>query len=540
MPLRDSIGFPNPDLKYETLWTNRGACLREARLTDYPQELGSETGVLLLNALADDTPSTLALVDPQGRMPLDTRNYEVLEESAERIAFTSKFDNGLRVTKEFFPQPNRYEIGVRVTFTNEGAAPQWARYRIIAAGRIVQGGGSGRGANISLNGAVGYRRNGSRIVVDSRPARNKRKFLVFNLKGLPYERTSNETEPIAWIGVANRYFAGVLQPVVPSGGSAHKLVQDVALSIIENCDEVKSTTGKTSRANNILASLTVRGEELGPGESMTHAFTYFLGPKDQKVLAEYPDMTKLLDYGMFGFISRILLTLLTFFHHIIPNYGVGIILLTAFVKVCLHPFTRKSQLAMHKMQKLQPLIREIQTKHKNDRQRASKEQMELFRKHGANPMSGCMPIFFQLPVFFGLFRMLQYSIAIRQEGFMLWINDLSQPDTIGHWGGMPINILPVLMVASWIGQQLTMPKPVDPQQAQTQKMMLFMPILFGFMLYGMASGLTLYWLTSTFLGIIEQHFIRRQIKKMEGRGKFPDAVPAVAQAKPRRAKSRRR
>ncbi len=269
-----------------------------------------------------------------------------------------------------------------------------------------------------------------------------------------------------------------------------------------------------------MASLTIHPKELQPNESVCHEYVLFLGPKKQDVLADYPDMARLLDYGWFGAISKLLLTVLHGFQRLIPNYGVGIILLTALVRLCLHPFTRKSQISMHKMQKLQPLLKEIQEKHKSDRQRQGREQMELFRKHGANPMTSCLPMFFQLPVFFGLFRMLQYSIDLRQEGFMLWIRDLSRPDTIGHLSGFPINILPVLMVISWVAQQLTMPKSADPQQAQTQKMMLLMPIFFGFLLYGMASGLTLYWLTSTFLGIIEQKLIKLQIQKKEERGEF--------------------
>jgi len=265
-----------------------------------------------------------------------------------------------------------------------------------------------------------------------------------------------------------------------------------------------------------------------------------MGPKKKEVLETYPDMAGILDYGIFGAISRILLTMLHWFHRLIPNYGVGIILLTVLVKVVLHRFTRKGQISMHKMQKLQPLIRELQEKYKNDKQRLSKEQMELFRKHGANPMSGCMPIFFQLPVFFGLFRMLQNSVDLRHEGFMLWINDLSRPDTITQIGSFPLNILPILMVISWVVQQSTMPKPSDPQQAQTQKMMKFMPIIFGFMLYGMASGLTLYWLTSTFLGILEQKLIKLEIARMDERGEFPDVDAETNRARTVRAKGKRK
>jgi YidC/Oxa1 family membrane protein insertase len=240
------------------------------------------------------------------------------------------------------------------------------------------------------------------------------------------------------------------------------------------------------------------------------------------VLAQYPDIAGLLrlDYGWFGFFSRILLAVLHGLYHVIPNYGVGIILMTFLVRLCVFPMTRKGQIAMYRMQKLQPLIKEMQEKYKDDRQRQGREMMELYRKHNANPMSGCWPMLLQLPILYGLFRMLQYSIDLRQQSFVFWISDLSKPDTIAYISGFPLNILPILMTASSLVQQFTMPKPADPQQAQTQKMMMFMPVLMCVMFYTFPSGLTLYWLTSTTLGIVEQRIVKLQIKRMEAGGAF--------------------
>jgi len=144
-----------------------------------------------------------------------------------------------------------------------------------------------------------------------------------------------------------------------------------------------------------------------------------------------------------------------------------------------------------------------------------------------------------------LFRMLGNTVDIRHEPFILWINDLSAPDALTSIGSFPINLLPVLMVASWLGQQALMPKPAaaDPQQAQQQKFMKFMPIIFGVICYNMASGLVLYWLTSTFLGIIEQKLIKMEIAKIEAHGGFPDvqqeleklrAAPQVKRGKGKR------
>ena len=148
-------------------------------------------------------------------------------------------------------------------------------------------------------------------------------------------------------------------------------------------------------------------------------------------------------------------------------------------------------------------------------------------------------MFFQMPVFLGLFRMLQYSIHLRHAKFIWWIKDLAQPDTITHIAGFPLNILPILMVGSWLYQSMSQPTSGDPKQAQTQKMMKFMPVIFGVLLYGMASGLTLYWLTSTSLGILEQRWIKSKIRKMETEGAFTAEDVEVEQAQTKKQKGKR-
>ena len=150
--------------------------------------------------------------------------------------------------------------------------------------------------------------------------------------------------------------------------------------------------------------------------------------------------------------------------------------------------------------------------------------MKLFREHGANPMSGCLPMFFQIPVFIALYRALDSAIELRQAPFMLWINDLSQPDVLIRFPFTffvfsSLNVLPIAMTVTFFIQQQNAPQPADPAAQQQQKMMKFMPILFGFMLYNMPSGLTLYWFPSTLLGIVEQKIIKAQIGKLGDSGK---------------------
>jgi YidC/Oxa1 family membrane protein insertase len=176
---------------------------------------------------------------------------------------------------------------------------------------------------------------------------------------------------------------------------------------------------------------------------------------------------------------------------------------------------------MYRMQKLQPKIKELQQKHKNDKQKLGTEQMKLFREHGVSPFSGCLPMLLQMPILFALFYALRQTFEMRQSPFCGWITDLSLPDTVGHFpaglpflGGVAINILPLLMTVAMFFQQRMTPKSDDPQQQQQQKMMAFMPLLFAFMFYSMPSGLCLYWFTSTVLGMAEQYLIKRHLVKL--------------------------
>jgi len=538
------ILIAGPDLEYEIVFTNVGAAIRSARLSakKYPETKGGDVGVEILEALEGKV-ATLALHDPKGNYPFDSATFRV--ENPERSAddpliFVQTFGH-MAVRKEFIPRPGKPELGVRITVSNvapsDGGESIFGRYEIIAAGRVKPEGGG----YAMLRGACGFRGERGKVRVEFGLPKRRKWWPFGNTRPMPYFRESNPQETILWAGAVNKYFAAILR--AEGGGEADRkeeVIRDVRMELLPASDTVGNARGGANRTDNVYVAVEPRPVELAPGESVAHEYTLFLGPKLAETLASYGDMDGLRDYGTFGAISKLLLVILKAFYRVCGNFGVSIILLTVLVKACLHPLSRKSQIAMHKMQKLQPLIREIQEKYKGDKQKQTQAQMELLRRHGANPMGGCWPIFFQIPIFFGLFRMLQQSVELRHAGFMLWIDDLSRPDTLTELGGFPINVLPVLMVISWVVQSMTQPRSPDPQQAKTQKMMMFMPILFGFMLYGMASGLTLYWLTSTFLGILEQKWIKHQIRKMEEAGAFAAEEQEVAAAQPKAGRRRGR
>ena len=190
------------------------------------------------------------------------------------------------------------------------------------------------------------------------------------------------------------------------------------------------------------------------------------------------------------------------------------------MRAFMHPLMKKSQLSMAKMQKLQPQIKKLQEKYKNDKQRLGQEQMKLMREAGANPLGGCLPILIQMPIFFALYRSLMVSIELRHSPFFLWITDLAQPDRLAELpfvlpllGTSALNLLPILMATSMAIQQKTMSHAAaTPEAAQQQKMMAaIMPIFIGVLLYSVASGLNLYIFTSTLFGMLEQWWIKRHL-----------------------------
>jgi YidC/Oxa1 family membrane protein insertase len=275
-----------------------------------------------------------------------------------------------------------------------------------------------------------------------------------------------------------------------------------------------------------------------PGEAPDQAsFQWYVGPKDNAILAQHGTLGTVQEFADYGssffyrmffttYIAPGIMALLGFFHSLVGNWGVAIILLTILVRGSLMPLNRRSQLKMAeyqvKMQKVKPLLDKINKKYAKDAQAKQQATMKLYKQHKVTPpLGGCLPIFLQMPIFIGLFAALRSSTDLRQQPFVSWMKDLSRPDALVNFGGpvadfFPLsavtsfNLLPIIMVVLWVAHQKSMPKPADPNQAQMQKMMTFMPILFGVMLYNYAAGLSLYMITSSAIGIFEAKVIKKR------------------------------
>jgi YidC/Oxa1 family membrane protein insertase len=210
------------------------------------------------------------------------------------------------------------------------------------------------------------------------------------------------------------------------------------------------------------------------------------------------------DYGWFGFIAKPLTAALLWIHSYIGNFGWAIIVLTALINLVLFPLRLKQQVSMQKMQKVQPQMRTLQDKYKklkaNDPKRVEvqSQMMNLYKEHGINPMSGCLPLLLQMPFLIAFWKMLSVSIELRHAPWMFWLTDLSRPD--------PYYIMPILMAVSMFITQKMTPTTADPVQA---RMMMIMPIMFSVLFISAQSGLMLYWLTSNVVGIGQQFVINK-------------------------------
>jgi len=297
-------------------------------------------------------------------------------------------------------------------------------------------------------------------------------------------RQKEEKEPrksgsgkVGWIGLENKYFLTALIPKTE-----------------------KPLDWETEVSSNMLSKATVKASfEIKPGEKAVYSYDLFMGPKEYDLLLKHKaGLEEAIEFGYFDFMAKPLLVVLNFFERYLKNYGLAIILLTVIIKVIFYPLTKHSMKSMKEMQKVQPQLAAIKEKYKDNKEKLNKETMELYKRYKINPLSGCLPMILQIPVFIALYEVLYVAIELRHAPFVLWITDLSSKD--------PYYVTPLLMGATMFVQQKMTPTSVDPMQS---KIMLIMPAIFTFMFLNFPSGLVIYWLVNNVLSISQQYFINK-------------------------------
>lgn len=298
--------------------------------------------------------------------------------------------------------------------------------------------------------------------------------------------------PVSWFGVSERYFLAALAPKDPAWGTLRlaplKLDGPVAIP--------GAAPGVPLKEAGVGIFLVSNATSLSPGQPLEASFRLYVGPKDAERLNTLGGgLEEAAALGFWGFFAKILLFFLHMFHSAVQNWGWAIVALTFLVRLSLYPMARSAFLSGKKMSAVQPRLKEIQEKFKDDKEAQSRETMKLFQETGANPLSGCLPLLVQMPVFFALYTALSTTPDLFQAPFF-YIQDLSAPD--------PIGLMPALMMIGMVLQQRMTPMTgLDPSQ---QTMMKIMPFVFAGFMFGVPAGLSLYYVVNTFLAILQQWY----------------------------------
>jgi YidC/Oxa1 family membrane protein insertase len=268
-------------------------------------------------------------------------------------------------------------------------------------------------------------------------------------------------------------------------------------------DQATSYHARKTSDGYYLFGFTGQNQTIQPGVTGRWTSEFYAGPKDQVVLEEIsPHLNLTVDYGFLWWIAIPLFKALTFFHDIVGNWGLAIILLTVLVKGLLAGFSAKGYRSMANMRRVAPAMKRLQERYANDREKLSKEMMALYQKEGANPLGSCLPMLLPMPVFLALYWVLLESVELRQAPFIFWIEDLAAMD--------PYFILPLLMGASTYLMQALNPQVGDPMQV---RMMKLMPIMFTVLFLFFPAGLVLYWLVNNLLSLAQQTYVYRQVER---------------------------
>ncbi|HET9523827.1 MAG TPA: YidC/Oxa1 family insertase periplasmic-domain containing protein, partial [Terrimicrobiaceae bacterium] len=283
----------------------------------------------------------------------------------------------------------------------------------------------------------------------------------------------------------------------------------------------------------IQGGLGMPGFSLAPGQTLEESFEIYAGPKDLSQLRKLGrGQEAVMNFGMFGFVSEFLLWAMNSLNAIFHSYATAIIALTIIIKSLLWPIQNKATNQMRKMSLLAPKMTELREKYKDDPQKMNEEVMKLYREYGVNPFSGCVPLLIQIPIFFGFYAMLGSAIELRNSSF-LWVQDLSQPDTVFHILGFPINVLPIVMTGTMVWQMAVSPKSGDAMQ---QRIFYFMPVVFLVFAYNYASGLALYWTTQNLFSIVQLYLTRNKpLPTLEKKSVVAKKEAAAAKRRKKRA-----
>jgi YidC/Oxa1 family membrane protein insertase len=453
-----------------------GGTLQQATLRKYPIEKDHPELVRLL----DTTGKTFALIESGVRaagggaeathlavFEAEKTDYELGAADELVVALTWKDPAGIAVVKRYRFYRGSYRIDLEQVVTN-GSDADWRGAEYV---RIQRRSAEQKRTMFDVDS---YSFTGPIVYDGDKSQKLKRDEL---LDDGPFEFTAQQ----GWFGSIQHHF---VRAVIPPRGVDYKY--QVAVQ------------GDVATSSTIRRSLV----DVPPGGAATFPTTLFVGPKLQAQLEQIDESLKLtVDYGWLTIISQPLFWLLSLIYKYVHNWGVAIIIVTFLIKLAFYKLTEASGRSMAKMRQIQPRLKALQDRYKDDKPALSQAMMDLYKREKVNPAAGCLPILIQMPFFLAFYWVLLESVEMRQAPFALWINDLSTRD--------PYFILPLIMGGAMLVQQKLNPAPTDPVQA---KVMQIMPIMFTVFFAFFPSGLVLYWVTNTVLSIAQQWQINRVVE----------------------------
>lgn len=279
------------------------------------------------------------------------------------------------------------------------------------------------------------------------------------------------------------------------------------------------------------ASMSLPVVDLAPGAAVTENYQIYLGPKEYDRLSRIGHQrSAAMFYGYFKIVSIALSKVMRWMHNISGSWGLAVILLTIFVRICLWPIHAKSTMTMKRMGLLGPLMKELQEKNKDNPQQQQMEVMKLYKEYGVNPLGGCLPLFLQFPIFIGLYSVLEVAAELRGQSFW-WVRDLAAADTQGHFMGFPVNPLPIIMGLTMVAQMKLTPQPATVDKTQ-QRIFMLMPLFFLYISYDFAAALALYWSTQNIFSVFQTRVMKLYMPepKLEKVAPKPAAKAAPAQS----------
>ncbi len=469
---------------YEVELTTDGGVPASWRIKGYHQGTDANSPLIELVQKVPNLPAPTALSFQGATFAFPEKpRYELVESSASGAVFRWR-SKELEVEKSYAFDPKNYLVEVGIVLRNRSGGVLRGRPAMTWSGMVLPAQGSG--------GLLGFMKQPN---VESMTP-------LYYLDGnVEREKDAAKMGPrteqggaVLWSGLESRYFLSVIVPRLQGMGLAAEY------------GAAPAPDGSPAGTHAVFAGAVMPQTVIPAGASSTVTFSAYAGPKeinDLKAIGVHLDDA--IDYGWFTVIAVPILYVLKFFYSIVHNYGIAIILLTICAKLLLHPINKKSLKSMKAMQQLQPKLKELQAKYKDDKQRLNQETMQLFRAHKVNPMGGCLPMLLQFPIYIALYKVLWNSIELYHAPFFWIYKDLSAPD--------PYYITPILLGVFMVAQQKLMPSTsADPAQ---KKMMMIMPVMFtAFMLF-LPVGLVVYILVNTVMSVTQQYMYNHDIGFMD-------------------------